>query len=318
MGRLVEGKWYTADTFPTDEGGRFVRADSKFRDWVRAGADATYPAVAGRYHLYVSWACPWAHRVLIVRELLGLTDAISVPVCDHFMGDQGWRFSPEVAPVPDEVNGIDSLWELYVKADPQCTGRATVPVLWDRQAGTIVNNESRELIRMLNREFVALHREGAPELCPSELVEQIDEAIDAIYQPINNGVYRAGFARRQAAHEEAVTELFDALDHWEQVLAKQPWLCGDRFTEADICLFTTLIRFDAVYATHFKCNLRRLVDYPNLWAFTRQIYQMPGVASTTRFDHIKAHYYGSHESVNPSRLVPLGPLLDYDEPHGRG
>lgn len=317
MGRLHEGTWYTEDKFPTDKEGRFVRASSSFREQVKADPGATHPVAAHRYHLYVAWACPWAHRVLIARELLGLKNSISICVADHFMGDDGWIYTPDIAPIPDEVNHIDKLWEVYVKADPKCTGRATVPVLWDREAGTIVNNESREILRMLNLEFTALHREGAPELCPADLRAQIDETIDAIYEPINNGVYRSGFARSQAAYDEAVQQLFTALDHWEQVLGRQRWLCGDRFTEADICLFTTLIRFDAVYATHFKCNLRRLVDYPNLWGFTREVYQMPGVADTTAFDHIKSHYFGSHRSVNPLGIVPAGPILDYDAPHGR-
>lgn len=317
MGRLDKGTWYTETEIPRDGDGRFVRAASSFRDRVSAQPGAAHPVAAGRYHLYVAYACPWAHRTLIGRELLGLSSAISISVANPHMGDDGWVFSPGKAEIPDEINGIDSLWQLYVKADPKASGRATVPVLWDREAGTIVNNESREILRMLSTEFTALHREGAPQLCPPELRERIDEVIDAIYEPINNGVYRSGFAKSQSAYEEAVGQLFDALDHWEGVLATQRWVCGDRFTEADICLFTTLLRFDPVYVTHFKCNLRRLVDYPNLWGFTRDVYQMPGVASTVFLDQIKRHYFGSHGSVNPSRIVPVGPDIDFMQPHDR-
>ncbi|MEX1366349.1 MAG: glutathione S-transferase family protein [Nannocystaceae bacterium] len=317
MGRLDQGKWYTETEIPRDGDGRFVRAASSFRNRISAQPGSAHPVVAGRYHLYVAYACPWAHRTLIGRELLGLSSAISISVANTHMGDDGWIFSPGKAEIPDELNGIDPLWQLYVKADPQASGRATVPVLWDREANTIVNNESREILRMLSTEFTALHREGAPQLCPPELRERIDEAIDAIYEPINNGVYRSGFAQSQSAYEEAVGQLFDALDHWEGVLAKQRWVCGDRFTEADICLFTTLLRFDPVYVTHFKCNLRRLVDYPNLWGFTRDVYQMPGVASTVFLDQIKRHYFGSHGSVNPSGVVPVGPDIDFMQPHDR-
>lgn len=312
MGRLVDGQWFREGEFPSDAEGRFVRAESCFRGWVR-GDSAEHPVEAGRYHLYVSWACPWAHRVLIARELLGLGDAITVSITREHMDADGWSFDPGA----DSVMGVSRLWELYVRADPGATTRATVPVLWDREAGTIVNNESREILRMMTTELGALHREGAPELCPPKLRPRIDEVIDAIYEPINNGVYRSGFARTQRAYDEAVGELFDALDHWEGVLAEQRWTCGDRLTEADLCLFTTLVRFDSVYATHFKCNLRRLVDYPNLWGFTRDLYQQPGVARTIRIDAIKRHYYGSHDNVNPSGIIPVGPRLDFEAPHDR-
>lgn len=308
IGRLIEGTWYREDEFPTDESGSFVRVTSTFRDFVSTDPAAQYPVQAGRYHLYVSHACPWAHRVLIARERLGLQEALGITVAEPHMGQEGWTFTDGEHPC---------LWRVYVEADPQVSGRATVPVLWDRQTRRIVNNESREILRMMCTEMSALHRAGAPSLSPEELRPQIDHTIDAIYEPINNGVYRAGFARSQAAHEEAVRELFVALDHWERVLARQRWLCGDRFTEADICLFTTLLRFDSVYVTHFKCNLRRLVEYPNLWAFTRDVHQQPGVASTVHMDHIKAHYFTSHPTVNPRGLVPLGPMLDFDAPHDR-
>lgn len=314
---MLDGTWYSEKEFPSDAEGRFVRAASLFRGSISAAPDAEHPVAEGRYHLYVAWACPWAHRVLIGRELLGLRSMFSVCAAHAHMGEGGWIFRPGVAEIPDEINGVDQLWEIYVRSDPKCNGRATVPVLWDREAKVIVNNESREILRMMTTEFAAYHREGAPQLCPPELRARIDETIDAIYEPINNGVYRSGFARSQSAYEAAVRELFAALDHWESVLAEQRWLCGDRFTEADICLFTTLLRFDSVYVTHFKCNLRRLVEYPNLWGFTREIYQMPGVASTVHLDHIKRHYYGSHESVNPTGIVPIGPELDFVAPHDR-
>lgn len=317
MGKLIDGTWYREDEFPIDAGGAFVRAQSRFRRAISADDGVEFPVAAGRYHLYVAWACPWAHRVLIGRELLGLQDAISVCAAHAHMGDDGWVFTPGTAEIPDEVLGIDHLWEVYVRADPKCSSRATVPVLWDRETGTIVNNESREILRMMTTQMTALHREGAPDLCPADLRERIDETIDAIYEPINNGVYRSGFAHSQSAHEAAVRELFAALDHWNEVLGKQRYTCGDRFTEADICLFTTLVRFDSVYVTHFKCTLRRIIDYPNLWGFTRDVYQRQGVASTVHLPHIKEHYYGSHRSVNPKGLIPLGPELDFMAPHGR-
>ncbi len=314
---MLDGTWYREDRFPTDEGGRFVRAATVFRDTVTSEPGAAHPVVSGRYHLYVSWACPWAHRVLIGRELLGLQSAISVCAAHPHMGEDGWVFADGKAAIPDAVGGVDFLWQAYARADAEFTGRVTVPVLWDRETNTIVNNESREILRMLGTQMTALHGANAPDLCPPDLRPAIDEAIDAIYEPINNGVYRAGFARTQSAHEEAVTQLFEALEHWEGVLAQHRWLCGDRFTEADICLFTTLVRFDSVYVTHFKCNVKRLVEYPNLWGFCRDIYQMPGVAGTVHLAHIKQHYFGSHRSINPHGLVPLGPQLDLQAPHDR-
>lgn len=308
IGRLIEGTWIREDGPLTNAAGHFVRATSKFRNAVSAAPGTEHPVQVGRYHLYVAYACPWAHRVLIARELLGLQHAISVSVAQPYMGDDGWVYTD------DE---FEFLWQVYVKAEPQVSGRATVPVLWDRQAQTIVNNESRELLRMMCTQMTSLHREDAPQLSPEPMRAQIDRVIDEIYEPINNGVYRAGFARTQAAHEQAVRELFAALDRWEGVLAQQRWLCGDRMTEADLCLFTTLLRFDPVYVTHFKCNLRRLVEYPNLWGFTRDVYQQPGVASTVHMDEIKEHYFTSHTSVNPRGLVPLGPVVDLEAPHDR-
>lgn len=303
--------------FPTDDDGAFVRGETAFRKVITADGSSGFGAGRGRYHLYVSYACPWAHRVLIARALYGLEDAISVAVSHPLMLEEGWQFGSGHSEVPDEVLGVDSLWQVYAKADPHYSGRVTVPVLWDRETSTIVNNESRELIRMLGEPFAAFHGNDI-DLCPAELQSEIDGVLDRIYNPINNGVYRSGFARTQAAYEAAVRELFEALDTWEEILGRQRYTAGDRLTEADICLFTTLVRFDVVYATHFKCNIRRIVDYPNLWGFVRDVYQTPGVAETCDFRHIKQHYFGSHESVNPTRIVPVGPAIDFDLPHGRG
>lgn len=317
MGRIVEGTWYTDDAAITDAKGRFVRKPTTFRSRITADGSTSFAVEAGRYHLYVAKACPWAHRVIITRALRGLTDAVSMSVAHTLMLEQGWEFSAGKTDAPDDVLGLDYLHQIYVRADAAYTGRATVPVLWDKKTGTIVNNESRELIRMFNMEMAPALGSG-PDLAPKELHAEIDAAIEAIYEPINNAVYRAGFTRDQATHETTVRELFSALDHWEQVLSRQRFMLGDRMTEADLCLFTTLVRFDAVYVTHFKCNLRRIVDYPNLWGFTRDIYQTPGVAETVDIPEIKRHYFGSHESVNPRRLVPIGPELDFETPHGRG
>jgi putative glutathione S-transferase len=315
MGRLVEGRW-TTEWYQPDAKGRFVRGETAFRDRVTADGSSGFPAEAGRYHLYVSLACPWAHRTLILRALKKLEAAISVSVVDPFMAERGWTFSDGPGCVPDTVNGAETLWQVYVKARADYTGRVTVPVLWDKRRGTIVNNESREIIRMLDTELDAL---GDPSvtLCPPALRAEVDRTIDAIYTPINNGVYRAGFAATQSAYDEAVVEIFDALDHWEGVLAGQRYLCGDALTEADVCLFTTLLRFDPVYHGHFKCNLRRIADYPNLGGYLRDVYQTPGVAGTCDIAHVKQHYYRSHETINPTRIVPRGPILDLDAPHGR-
>lgn len=314
MGHLIEGQWRTESHFPTDERGAFVRNKTAFRD--RVGEGTRFEVEPNRYHLYVSLACPWAHRILIARALLGLEDAISVSISHPLMLEDGWVFSKEKAEIPDTVLGVDYLWQVYTRAKADFTGRVTVPVLWDRKHATIVNNESRELLRMLVTDFAPLHTVKL-ELSPRSLRSNIDETLDAIYEPINNGVYRAGFATSQDAYEDAVNELFAALDHWEGVLSKQRFTCGNQLTEADICLFTTLLRFDSVYVTHFKCNIRRIVDYPNLWGFVRDVYQTPGVAETCRLDHIKQHYYGSHPSVNPSGIVPVGPEVDFDLPHQR-
>lgn len=316
MGRCIDGVWTDEKHFPTDDKGAFVRASTTFRDRVAADGSTEYPVEAGRYHLYVSHACPWAHRTLIARSILGLEEAISISVAHPHMLDNGWVFSPGKAEIPDTVRGVDYLWQLYVQADDKYTGRATVPVLWDKQRGRIVNNESRDILRMLTTEFSSLWAREV-DLAPEDLREQIDRVITENYEPVNNGVYRSGFARRQEAYEEAVEQLFATLDRWEEVLGRQRYLCGESFTEADICLFTTLLRFDPVYYGHFKCNKRRIVDYPNLWGYVRDIYQLPKVAQTCRLDHIKQHYYGSHASINPTRIVPVGPDMDLTGPHDR-
>jgi putative glutathione S-transferase len=315
LGILDRGQWIP-EREQEDTKGRFVRPSTTFRNWITADGSSGFKAEANRYHLYVSLACPWAHRTLILRQLKGLTEAISVSIVDPVIDQNSWEFSDAPGAIPDSVNHANYLWEIYVKAEPDYSGRVTVPVLWDKQIHTIVNNESREIIRMFDTEFADIATTDL-DLYPSDLRKQIDETIDAIYQPINNGVYRAGFATSQDAYEEAVTELFDALDHWETVLQSQRYLCGDRLTEADVCMFTTLLRFDAVYYVHFKCNLRRIVDYPNLWGYLRDLYQYPGVKETCNLEHIKLHYYKSHPKVNPTRLVPKGPILDFESDHGR-
>lgn len=315
LGMLIDGKWKT-ERQQEDAEGKFIRPSTTFRHRVTADGSSGYQAEAGRYHLYVSLACPWAHRTLMMRQLKGLTQAISVSVVDPEMGEDGWIFSDGPGCTPDMVNNAHYLWELYVQAEPGYTGRVTVPILWDKQTGSIVNNESREIIRMLDTEFGAIATSDL-NLAPAALLHQIEQAIDAIYEPINNGVYRAGFATTQSAYEEGVTNLFRQLDHWEAVLGRQRYLCGSQMTEADLCMFTTLLRFDAVYYTHFKCNLRRIIDYPNLWGYVRDLYQYPGIKETCNLDHIKRHYYKSHPKVNPTRIVPLGPVLNFEGDHGR-
>lgn len=316
MGELVDGRWRAGQTQPSDQSGAFVRGTTAFRRWVKADGSAPFPVAAGRYHLYVAHACPWAHRTLIARTLLGLEQAISISIVHPLMLDEGWVFRDEPGLLPDSELGARALYEIYQAADPTISGKATVPVLWDRQQKTIVNNESREILRMLSTEFRALSTRPR-ELSPEPLRARIDETLDAIYTPINNGVYRAGFARTQAAYDRAVRELFAALDHWEGVLSRQRFTCGDVLTEADIALFTTLFRFDLVYVTHFKCNLRRLTAYPNLFGFVRDVYQTEGVAATCDIARIKQHYYGSHGFINPERIVPIGFEIDYDAPHTR-
>jgi putative glutathione S-transferase len=317
MNMLVDGEWRVDAFESTDEEGEFDRQESAFRDRIEDDPDAEFPAEAGRYHLYVSYACPWAHRTLITRSVLGLEDAVSVSVVDHYRENDGWEFSPEKdGCTEDHVNGFDYLRETYVAADPDYTGRPTVPVLWDKERETIVNNESKEIMRMLDTEFDSVADRDVT-LYPEGYREEVDATIEDIYEPINNGVYRAGFAGNQRAYERAVTELFDALDRYDDRLADQRYLCGDRFTEADVAMFTTLVRFDAVYHTHFKCNVRQISDYESLWPYLRDLYQTPGVAETVNVDHIKEHYYRSHTDLNPKQIVPKGPDIDFEEPHDR-
>jgi putative glutathione S-transferase len=314
-GAFVRGEWKTERQWQNTDG-QFVRQATSFRDWVTADGSSGFPAEAGRYHLYIAWACPWAHRTAIMRSLKGLEGTIGLSAVGSFMGEDGWAFYDEPGVVPDPVNGAHYLREIYAKADPDYTGRVTTPLLWDKEAATIVNNESREIIRMLDTEFGEFATTDA-DFLPEDLRDEVDATIDAIYEPVNNGVYRTGFATTQGAYDEAVADVFAALDYWERILAGRRYLCGGRITEADWCLFPTLVRFDAVYYGHFKCNLRRIVDYPNLWGYLKDLYQQPGVADTVNMEHIKKHYYGSHESINPTRIVPRGPLLDFEEPHDR-
>lgn len=315
LGMLVNGQWTTEWT-ERDISGKFNRTPTKFRHWITADGKSGFPTEAGRYHLYVSLACPWAHRTLIMRKLKGLEQAIGLSIVDPILSDRGWIFSNNPGTIPDSINHAQYLQEIYLKAKSDYTGRVTVPVLWDKQNQSIVNNESREIIRMFDTQFGAIAQSNL-DLYPEELHEQIDRMIDDIYMPINNGVYRAGFATSQAAYEEAVTNLFAHLDRWEQVLAKQRYLCSNLLTEADVCMFTTLLRFDSVYHGHFKCNLQRISDYPNLWNYLKDIYQYHGIKETCNLDHIKRHYYMSQTQINPNRIVPKGPLINFEESHDR-
>ena len=314
-GMMIDGVWQKKG-YQQDSKGRFQRNPTTFRHQITADGSSGFKAEAGRYHLYVSYACPWAHRTLIMRKLKGLEDAISVSIVAPLMAEEGWEFADYPGATPDTVNGTSYLRDVYAKADSHYTGRVTVPILWDKQTNTIVNNESREIIRMLDTQFTAIAKTKA-NLYPEKLQAKIDEAIDKIYEPINNGVYRAGFATKKVAYNEAVIELFEALDYWEAMLSYDRYICGDVLTEADICMFTTLLRFDPVYYVHFKCNLKHIWDYPNLWNYLKDIYQHPGVKETCNLDHIKLHYYQSHPHINPSRIVPLGPIIDLEAPHNR-
>ncbi|MFZ1813571.1 MAG: glutathione S-transferase family protein [Rhizobiaceae bacterium] len=322
MGLLVDGKWHDEWYDTKSTGGRFIRTDAQFRNWVtrdgKAGPTGQdgFAAEADRYHLYVSLACPWAHRTLIFRKLKKLEPLISVSVVDHFMGKDGWTFSDLDGATPDDVNNASCLHQVYTLAKPDYSGRVTVPVLWDRKRKTIVSNESSEIIRMFNSAFDHLTRSNT-DYYPAHLRERIDAVNARVYETVNNGVYRCGFATRQDAYDEAFGELFASLDWLEETLSQDRYLAGEEITEADWRLFTTLIRFDAVYVGHFKCNLRRIADYPNLSNYLRDLYQMPGIAQTVNLHHIKHHYYASHETINPHRVVPGGPLLDFSAPHDR-
>ncbi|MBZ9723355.1 glutathione S-transferase family protein [Mesorhizobium sp. B2-4-18] len=322
MGLLVDGKWQDRWYDTKNSGGKFVRAQSQWRDWIThdgkpaEGRSRGFKAEPGRYHLYISLACPWAHRTLIFRTLKRLEGIISVSVVHHFMGADGWTFLAEDGATGDTLYGLDFLHQIYTKADPAYSGRVTVPVLWDKKEQTIVSNESSEIIRMLNSAFDEWG-DASFDFYPEALRGEIDAINGLVYPAVNNGVYRAGFATTQAAYEEAFGALFSALDTLEHRLSRQRYLVGDRITEADWRLFTTLVRFDPVYVGHFKCNLRRIADYSNLSNYLRDLYSVPGVAGTVNLRHIKAHYYGSHETINPTRIVPVGPTLDYGAPHDR-
>ncbi len=316
MGLLIDGVWHDKWYDTASTGGRFVRKESQFRQWITADGSSGFKAEPGRYHLYVSYACPWAHRTLIFRSLKGLQDAISVSVVHWLMADRGWTFSKGPGVVADDINHADYLYEVYTKVKPDYTGRVTVPILFDKQTGTIVNNESSEIIRMLDSAFDGTGAKPG-DYYPEDLRDEIDALNSRIYDTVNNGVYKAGFATTQEAYEEAIGPLFETLDWLEARLSGQRYLAGDRLTEADWRLFTTLVRFDPVYVGHFKCNLRRIADYPNLWAYVRELYQFPGVAETVNFQHIKGHYYESHKTINPTGVVPAGPIIDFTAPHGR-
>ena len=322
MGLLVDGKWVDRWYDTKSTGGKFVRSDSQFRNWVTADGKAGpsgeggFKAESGRYHLYVSYACPWAHRTLIYRAIKKLDDVISVSVVDWFMGENGWEFTQRDGAIPDPINEAQYMWQVYTAAEQEYTGRVTVPVLWDKQRNTIVSNESSEIIRMLNSAFDDLG-DASIDLYPEALRSEIETINERVYHTVNNGVYKCGFATTQEAYDEAFGELFASLDWLEALLATKRYLTGARLTEADWRLFTTLVRFDAVYVGHFKCNLRRIEDYPNLSNYLRELYQMPGIAETTDMHHIRNHYYRSHESINPHRILPGGPELDLMAPHDR-
>ncbi len=319
MGLLVDGVWHDQWYDTQKSGGKFVRSESQFRHWVTADGSAGpsgsggFKAEAGRYHLYISLACPWAHRTLIFHRLKKLQEVISVSVVDPHMLEQGWAFSGNFGSDPDEINGCEFLHQIYTLAQPGYSGRVTVPVLWDKQTRTIVSNESSEIIRMFNSAFGT----SGDDYYPQHLRAEIDTINEVVYNNINNGVYRCGFATQQAAYERAFDQLFTTLDQLEQRLGEQRYLVSEQITEADWRLFTTLIRFDAVYYAHFKCNLHLLRDYSSLSNYLRELYQVPGIKETVNFTHIKQHYYYSQVTVNPTRIVPKGPQQTFDQPHNR-
>jgi putative glutathione S-transferase len=323
MGLLVDGKWKD-QWYDTDaSGGRFQRSESAFRNWITADGSGGptgkggFKAEPGRYHLFVALACPWAHRTLIFRKLKGLESMISISVVNPIMREHGWTFRPGYKVHPDPIINAEFMHQLYTHAKRDYSGRVTVPVIWDRQNDTIVSNESADIIRMFNSAFDKVGAKPG-DYYPADLREEIDAVNEQVYNQVNNGVYKAGFATTQAAYDEAVVPLFETLDALEQRLGEQRYLCGDLLTEADWRLFTTLIRFDAVYVGHFKCNIRRIDDYPNLSNYTRELFQMPGIAETVDLRAIKLHYYGSHDTINPHFVVPMGPALDFHRGHDRG
>lgn len=322
MGLLIDGQWHDQWYDTEASGGRFERSAALFRNWVTANGAAGptgrdgFKAEPGRYHLYVAHACPWAHRTLIYRKLKGLEGMISLSVVNPIMREHGWTFQPGYKVVADPIMNAEFMHQLYTAAQPDYSGRVTVPVLWDKQNHTIVSNESSDLIRMFNSAFDEVGATSG-DFYPKALREEIDAINALIYDHVNNGVYKAGFATTQEAYEEAVVPLFETLDELERRLGEQRYLCGDQLTEADWRLFTTLIRFDAVYVGHFKCNLRRIEDYPNLSEYVRDLYQYPGVSETVEFRSIKMHYYASHDTINPHFVIPMGPALDFHRPHNR-
>ncbi|SFI91536.1 glutathione S-transferase family protein [Jannaschia pohangensis] len=323
MGQLIDGTWHDTWYDTNSTGGKFVRSTAGFRNWVtsdgRAGPSGEdgFKAEAGRYHLYVSLACPWAHRALIFRKLKGLEDLIDISVVHPDMLSDGWTFeTDDHGATGDRLFGAPFMRDIYTRAKPDVSGRVTVPVLWDKERGTIVSNESSEIIRMFNSAFDGLTG-NTLDFYPRALRSEIDEVNARVYSDINNGVYKSGFATTQDAYDDAVTTLFHALDWVEERLASRRYLTGNRLTEADWRLFTTLVRFDPVYHLHFKCNRKRLIDYPNLWAYTRELFQYPGVAETVGMAHIVRHYHFSHDSINPHRILPINPVIDWLEPHGR-
>jgi len=322
MGLLVDGVWHDTWYDTKSTGGKFERKASSFRNWITKDGSAGpsgkagFKAEAGRYHLYVSLACPWAHRAIIYRKLKGLEEMISMSVVNALMGSEGWTFEPGNGVVADPIIGASRMHQIYTAAMNDYTGRVTVPVLWDKKTNTIVSNESSEIIRMLNSAFDDIGATNV-DFAPEGRLAEIDEMNEFIYPTINNGVYRAGFATSQEAYDEAIVEVFDALDSLENTLATNRYLLGDSITEADWRLFTTLVRFDAVYVGHFKCNKKRIVDYPNLWGYVKDLYQQPGIAETVDIAYIKEHYYASHETINPTRVIPAGPAINFHEPHNR-
>jgi glutathionyl-hydroquinone reductase len=324
MGLLVDGEWQTTWYDTKSTGGAFKRSEASFRNWITADGSAGpsgsggFKAESGRYHLYVSYACPWAHRTLIFRAIKGLTDHIGVSVVHPDMLEDGWTFATDYpGTTGDRLHGLPFARDLYRLAQPGVTTRVTVPILWDRETNAIVSNESSEIIRMFNAAFDGLTGDGQ-DFWPQDLRAEIEPVNARIYDTLNNGVYKSGFATTQSAYDDAVHALFDTLDWLEARLSSNRYLMGDRLTEADWRLFPTLIRFDPVYHLHFKCNRKRIVDYPNLWAYTRELYQWPGVAETVNIDHFVRHYHYSHDSINPHRIIPINPVLDYLAPHGRG
>lgn len=313
MGFMENGIWRQEDFAKRNKDGRYIRSDTQFRDRVSADGSSGFPAEAGRYHIFYAHACPWAYRTLVFRALKGLEDAISVSHVEPLMLENGWEF-PDGG---DPLTGARYMHDIYARARPDYTGRCSVPVLWDKERETIVCNESSEIIRMLNSEFDAFATTEVPDFYPADLREEIEAVNDRVYHNINNGVYKTGFATTQEAYEEAFDALFAALDEMEERLSRQRYLCGERITEADWRLFATLVRFDPVYFGHFKCNRQRIYDYPNLWNYTLELYQWPGIADVTDFERIKQHYYGSHRAINPFGIVPKGPELDMTAAHDR-